>query len=180
MSQQTKGRVILVAIILMFAFPAVIAKTVLTNHWYQSGVTNKGILVDPRITLSELGLNVSGQEKLWRVGYIVPEKCAELCQQHIHMLFQSHTALGKEQGRVLPVLLIDDRSDVGSVEDLDIELMPINQAFITAIESSEIVILDPLGQLVMHYPKSDSSQLVVQSKSVLGDLRKLLKLSRVG
>jgi len=180
MSSQTKGRLILVAIILMFAVPALIAKTVLTHHWYQSGVTNKGILVEPRVTLSSLGLDTSDQSKRWRVGYVVPDKCEKLCQQHIHLLVQSHTALGKEQERVMPVLLVGDTSDIPSLEQLAVELMPINQAFISVIESSEIVILDPLGQLVMHYPKSDSSQLVVQSKSVLADLRKLLKLSRVG
>ncbi len=180
MSSQAKGRLILVAIILMFAFPAVIAKTVLSNHWYQSGVTNKGILVEPRVTLDSLGLEVSERDKLWRVGYVVPAKCGTLCQQHIHMLVQSHTALGKEQGRVTPVLLIDDNSEVPNVEQLAVEIMAINQAFISTIQGSEIVILDPLGQLVMHYPRSDSSQLVAQSKSVLADLRKLLKLSRVG
>ncbi len=180
MSSQTKGRVILVAIVLMFAFPAVIAKTVLSNHWYQSGVTNKGILVEPRVTLNSLGIDTSAQSKLWRVGYVVPDKCDQLCQQHIHMLMQSHTALGKEQGRVAPVLLVNDTSDITTLAQQDVEIMPINQAFISVIESSEIVILDPLGQLVMHYPKSDASQLVVQSKSVLADLRKLLKLSRVG
>ncbi len=180
MNATTKGRVILVAIIAFFALPALLAKTVLTNHWYQSGVTNKGVLIEPRITLSSLGLESITQQKLWRVGYVVPEQCDQQCQQHIYMLMQSHTALGKEQGRVEPILLLEPQSDIQSVEHLTVEKLTVNQAFMSAIESSEIVIVDPLGQLVMHYPKAEPSQLVVQSKSVLADLRKLLKLSRVG
>ncbi|MEI8658070.1 hypothetical protein [Vibrio sp. Hal054] len=180
MNSKTKGRLMLLAIVFFFALPAVVAKTVLTNHWYQSGVTNKGVLIEPRITLSSLGLGTSAQDKLWRVGYVVPKQCDEQCQQHIYMLMQSHTALGKEQGRVEPVLLIEPESDIQSVEHISVEKLAVNQAFIAAIENSEIVIVDPLGQLVMHYPKTDPSQLVMQSKSVLADLRKLLKLSRVG
>ncbi len=185
MSQQMKGRLVLLVIMAVFALPALVAKTVLSNHWYQSGVTNKGVLIEPRITLSSLGLELPEQKKRWRVGYVVPSQCEELCQQHIHMLMQSHTALGKEQARVEPVLIVDSNSDIQSIEQLadnskNVEIMTVNQAFLTAIENSEIVIVDPLGQLVMRYPKSDSSELVVQSKSVLADLRKLLKLSRVG
>ena len=56
MNSKTKGRLMLLAIVLFFALPAVVAKTVLTNHWYQSGVTNKGVLIEPRITRNSLGL----------------------------------------------------------------------------------------------------------------------------
>ncbi len=180
MNSKTKGRLILVAIVAFFALPTLMAKTVLTQRWYQPGVTNKGVLLEPRITMSSLGLDTSTQKRLWRVGYVVPPRCDVQCQQHIYMLMQSHTALGKEQGRVVPVLLIDSNSDISSVEQWAVEVLTVNHAFITAIESSEIVIVDPLGQLVMHYPKIEPSQLIIQSKSVLADLRKLLKLSRVG
>lgn len=180
MNSKTKGRLILLAIVLFFALPALIAKTVLTNHWYQSGVTNKGVLVEPRITLSSLGIAQQADDKLWKIGYLIPEQCDALCQRHVHMLMQSHIALGKEQGRVAPVLLIAEHSDIGAVQSVELEKVSVNSAFIDAIDHSEVVILDPLGQLVMYYPKADESQLVVQSKSMLADLRKLLKLSRVG
>jgi hypothetical protein len=59
--------------------------------------------------------------------------------------------------------------------------MSVNDGFSQLVGQFEFVIVDPLGQLVMRYPKVKSeTELVSQSKGLLADLRKLLKLSRVG
>ncbi|WP_038173551.1 MULTISPECIES: hypothetical protein [Vibrio] len=176
-----RGRVIFLALVLLFALPAVIAKTILSQHWYQSGVTNKGVLIEPAASFSSLALSNPYQHKQWQLGYVIPNQCDDFCQQQIFLLGQSHIALGKYQQRVQPVLLKSPHSAALNIELDDYPVVEIDDGFTQLVGQFEYVIVDPLGQLVMRYPKVDSSsELVSQSKGLLADLRKLLKLSRVG
>jgi len=176
-----RGRIIFVGLVVMFALPAIVAKTVLSQHWYQSGVTNRGELIEPMATLASLGIDNPYQQKQWQLGYVVPEQCDEFCQQQIFLLGQSHVALGKYQQRVKPVLISTPKSDHIALRKQGYAQIQVGESFLSIVEQFEFVIVDPLGQLVMRYPKaSNEDELVSQSKGLLADLRKLLKLSRVG
>ncbi|MDG2932729.1 cytochrome oxidase biogenesis cluster protein, partial [Vibrio parahaemolyticus] len=48
------------------------------------------------------------------------------------------------------------------------------------VKPGQMLIVDPLGQLVMSYSPKPNEDLVLLNKGMLADLRKLLKLSRVG
>lgn len=175
-----RGRIIFVSLVVLFALPAIIAKTILSQHWYQSGVTNKGELIEPVISYSTLGLDNPFNREQWQLGYVIPRQCNEFCQQQIYLLGQSHIALGKYQTRVAPVLMVAPWSDPNVASEV-YEQVEVNSQFSGVVAEFEYVIVDPLGQLVMRYPKADAeSKLVAQSKGLLSDLRKLLKLSRVG
>lgn len=175
----TKGRMMLIGLVVVFALPAIIAKVVLSQNWYESGVTNYGELVEGQVNMSSLGIEVENQG--WLLGYVVPETCSDLCQKQLHILSQSHIALGKYKERVSPTLLVTNQSDQSWLleqKDSSVQLMAEE---IAPLQEATIVIVDPLGQLVMQYPSvKDESELVAQSKGMLSDLRKLLKLSRVG
>ncbi len=176
-----RGRIILIALVLMFVLPVIVAKTVLVNHWYHSGVTNKGVLIEPRTSFESLGLDNPYQEKQWQLAYVLPKVCDDFCQQQLYLLGQSHIALGKYQSRVSPVLLVAKDSDVGAIKTEPFNTITVRGEISQIVSDFEYVIVDPLGQLVMRYPKVESQELLVgQSKNVLADLRKLLKLSRVG
>ncbi|EGU33755.1 hypothetical protein VII00023_05677 [Vibrio ichthyoenteri ATCC 700023] len=177
----TRGRMMLLALIFVFALPALLAKLILQQQWYTSGVTNKGTLIDPNTSFASLGVDNPYFGERWQLGYVMPEKCDALCLEQLHLLKQSHTALGKYQQRVEPVILLSSGSDQQAIAQIDFPVVPINSAFEQVVDSFEYVIVDPRGQLVMRYPKVDSADnLVAQSKGLLADLRKLLKLSRVG
>lgn len=177
----TRSRLKLLALLLVFALPAILAKLVLSQHWYNSGVTNKGSLIDPSNNLQALGVVNPYQGAKWQLGYVLPEHCDTFCKQQIHYLQQSHVALGKYQQRVVLVILVGEQSDPAMVAQLPLDVIKVNDSFTNVVGSFEYVIVDPLGQLVMRYPQVDSEQnLVAQSKGLLADLRKLLKLSRVG
>ncbi len=183
-NNQNRGRIILAGLTLFFVIPAIAAKLILTQHWYQSGVTNKGQLIEPRTTYRMIGVT-HNIEKSWHLGYLVPEKCDVLCQKQIHLLLQSHTALGKYQHRVTAVLFLADNSDKSALNHLsatkEIATIEVNETFLTLISSSEYLLTDPLGQLVMKYPlQKQQALLIKQHKALLADFRKLLKLSRVG
>ena len=60
------------------------------------------------------------------------------------------------------------------------EKMAINASVAEKVAQGQVVIVDPLGLLVMSYTPKPTEDLVKLSKDMLADLRKLLKLSRVG
>ncbi|WP_199479128.1 cytochrome oxidase biogenesis cluster protein [Vibrio harveyi] len=173
----TKGRIVLVSLICLFALPAIIAKVVLSQGWYETGVTNRGELVEPYITLEQLGQPSPLDEKGWQLAYVLPPECKEQCQQQIHLMQQSHIALGKYQERVVPVIWTsEETSNVAQ----SIVVMQMNYSLSSRVKAGQMLIVDPLGQLVMSYTPEANEDLVRLSKDVLADLRKLLKLSRVG
>ena len=181
-SCRTKGRLVLIGLVLIFALPAIIAKTVLDQNWYTSGVTNSGELIEPRTTLADFGITVPMVGEGWLVGYIAPTECESLCEQQLHYLNQSYLALGKNKERVTPVVFVSEGNSLtGSLDKPALSLLAGGDQLSTEFSPASIVIIDPLGQLVMEYKSvSEPSQLVGQSKGMIHDLRKLLKLSRVG
>ncbi|CAK2143874.1 Cytochrome oxidase Cu insertion factor (SCO1/SenC/PrrC family) [Vibrio crassostreae] len=180
--RRSRGRLVLIGLILIFALPAIIAKTVLDQNWYTSGVTNSGELVEPRTTLADFGVTVPMAGEGWLMGYIAPVECESLCEQQLHYLNQSYLALGKNKERVTAVVFVSEGNSLsGSLDKPDLSLLTGGDQLSTEFAPASIVIIDPLGQLVMEYKSvSDPSQLVGQSKGMIHDLRKLLKLSRVG
>ncbi|MGD1455652.1 cytochrome oxidase biogenesis cluster protein [Vibrio harveyi] len=173
----TKGRIVLVSLICLFVLPAIIAKVVLSQGWYETGVTNRGELVEPYITLEQLGQPSPLDEKGWQLAYVLPPECKEQCQQQIHLMQQSHIALGKYQERVVPVIWTSEETNNVAQS---IVVMQMNDSLSSRVKAGQMLIVDPLGQLVMSYTPEANEDLVRLSKDVLADLRKLLKLSRVG
>lgn len=179
-SATNRGRMIFLSMVLLFALPAIIAKVVLDKNWYESGVTNYGKLITPVISFNSMGVNDPFQSE-WKLGYVVPASCQKVCEQQIHLLQQSHTALGKNQNRVRPILIFTPSSDDYVINHDKLFKLSVSSKFESVVQSGELVIVDPLGQLVMRYPTvSSQNNMISQSKGVLADLRKLLKLSRVG
>lgn len=177
-SSQTKGRAVLILLIVMFAIPAIAAKIILTQNWYQAGVTNKGELIEPKLTYQMLSIDTPS-DKAWHFGYVLPQECGDLCQSQMHLLLQSYTALGKYQKRVKPVLFVTTKN-ANLIESDAFLIISVEDNFLQQIPESNLVIVDPLGQLVMTFSSVQKGELIDQSKRVLSDFRKLLKLSRVG
>ena len=176
-SAVTRGRIVLLSLIVLFALPASIAKVVLSQGWYETGVTNRGELVEPYTTFEQLGQTSPLSEKGWQLAYVLPSDCQEQCQQQLHLMQQSHIALGKYQERVVPVIWTSKPSASASEKMI---VMQMNDSLSEKVQAGQMLIVDPLGQLVMAYTPEANEDLVQLSKDVLADLRKLLKLSRVG
>ncbi len=176
-SNVTKGRLVLISLVCLFALPAIIAKVILSQGWYHSGVTNRGTLIEPYTTLGQLGQVSPKTVNGWQLAYVVPQQCDAQCRQQLYLLKQSHIALGKYQERVVPVLWTSGSSDSVGVP---METMAMNSFVEEKVKQGQVVIVDPLGQLVMSYTPKPNEDLVKLSKDMLADLRKMLKLSRVG
>ncbi|AUI88439.1 cytochrome oxidase biogenesis cluster protein [Vibrio azureus] len=176
-SKVTKGRFALIALISLFVLPVIIAKLILSQGWYQPGATNRGKLVEPYTTLTELGQASPYIKKGWQLAYVLPSQCGNRCQQQLHLIKQSHIALGKYQERVIPIIWASENTQ--KLND-SIAVMEMNERLSQQVHVGQIVIVDPLGQLVMAYTTLGQDDLVQLNKDMLSDLRKLLKLSRVG
>ena len=179
--RRRKGRWLLVGLVIIFALPAIIAKTVLDQHWYNEGATNTGLLIEPRVTLSDLSIDFEDPNQGWLIGYVAPQNCNQLCEQQLHYIKQSYLALGKNRERVTPVIFALSYEGNNTVDQEAFIQVISNQQLTNRLGEASIVVIDPLGQLVMVYESvAQSEELVPQSKGLIHDLRKLLKLSRVG
>ena len=140
------------------------------------GTTNQGEFVDPPLTVSNLGLKGSDGELItetgtWWLRVVSTGNCAGECATAVHQLRQLHILLNKDADRVqrglitapgmAPALL----GEYPGVKHLTGELSALTEG---------IYIVDPIGNLVLHYPLADAG------KPVLTDLKKLLKLSQIG
>ncbi|HAS21843.1 MAG TPA: hypothetical protein DCR51_01545, partial [Idiomarina loihiensis] len=52
---------------------------------------------------------------------------------------------------------------------------------LSALPENTLFIIDPMHNVMLYYPThEDKEQMITEGKNVLADLRKLLKLSRIG
>lgn len=178
------GKKVLLVMLLIFALPVIAAKLILSMNWYQSGVTNHGVLIDSQLHYQDLQLK-NPAIHTWQMAYLLPQDCGEICQQQLHLLKQSHIALGKDQPRVMPVVIAANEEDLTALQDSGFVLLAAPdlwaQARMQNFATQDFVLIDPLGQWVMRYPTVvNQGELSGELKGLLADLRKLLKLSRVG
>lgn len=170
--------------LVIFVLPVIAAKLILSMHWYQSGVTNHGQLIDPRLHYQDLQLK-NPSVHTWQMAYLLPQQCGEICQQQLHLLKQGHIALGKDQPRVVPVVIVATQDDLNVLKDSGFVLLFAPQLWrqpsMQSFAAQDFVLIDPLGQWVMRYPTViNKNDLPDELKGLLADLRKLLTLSRVG
>lgn len=191
MSKQGSKRSALLLLLGVFVLPLLLAKLVLDLNWYQGGITNRGKLLDSPLTpewLSELGGGKQGQ---WRLIYLLPEHCDSACQGALFNLRQVPVAVGAGQTRVDSTVLIAESAQASLSTEIQshlagIHLLSISPHVVAQMQTFEfgtkaIYIADPLGNVMMAYPLvSDKNAILAQGKDVLRDLKRLLKVSKIG
>jgi hypothetical protein len=171
---------------IVFIVPVILAKIALEQDWFNRGVTNKGQLLTPVIDASSL---LAEAPKKWRVLYVVPETCTESCQQAVYSIQQIDVALGKESDRANATLLVTAQSDQTaltllqsetSAEVLQVSNKNVNEVFKSDLRNG-IFLVDTLNNAMMRYDLPEQREVaIMQSRDVLSDLKKMLKLSRIG
>ncbi len=170
------------------------------SDWRPGATVNKGHLLDPARPLPRLALStadgrpVAAEElrRNWTLLYVGSSNCAEECRQALYNARQVHTALGKEAHRVQGVYIATDDVSLSALQNfLDeehrgiklwttelaarIELMMfLGSAGMNPEAPGNIYLVDPLGNWVLYYLPDDPP------KGMLKDLKKLLRVSRVG
>jgi len=176
----------LVLLLLLFVLPVVVAKLVLDNHWYQGGAINRGQLLDEPVVTDWLGMRGK-----WQLVYLLPESCDARCQGALFNLRQVPQAMGAEQERIISLVLVSGQGDTGlpSAEQVQAGGSTVLAApdpvlaQIRALEfgAQAIYISDPQGNVMLAYPLVEGqTQVLAQGKDMLRDLKRLLKVSKIG
>ena len=187
--QQRKFRINLVLIFLAFAAP-VVAAYLSFYIWPPKGRTNYGELIKPAALPNVALRSADGTEltlgKLrgkWLIVTIDGANCDSTCDQKLFLMRQIRISLTKEMNRVERVLLIRDQGNIAA--DL-LKKYPgmhvfsganaglLQQFPAVADVADHIYLVDPLGNVMMRYPKNPDAT------GIRRDLSRLLSVSQVG
>lgn len=127
--------------------------------WIPEGRTYHGVLIDSELKASTYGITDNDQKTLgsWQVVLTESQNC-DSCEKWKNSMENFHKAIGKERKRVLvTVVEAPENETIGGVPG-----------------GNGIWIVDPLGNLVFRFPVG------IDPNLILKDLKRLLKLSKVG
>ncbi|MBE2293472.1 MAG: cytochrome oxidase assembly protein [Phycisphaerales bacterium] len=194
-SASWRQRLLLLLIIACFVLP-LLAAWLLVDHWRPTGSAQHGQLLNPARSLDLQFDRVDRQQVenetlrgRWVLVYVgVAGQCDPRCQTALYDLRQVRLALGRDMDRVVTLLLLDRMPEDGLGWWLATEYVTLligvadsrtrdslSQPFGQPSPSGdEFYLLDPLGNLLMRYP------VTVDPRGVLKDLKRLLRLSKIG
>lgn len=192
-SQQKKGRWKLFAVIAICASPMILSY--LTYYVIKpEGRTNYGALIDPRkypipaldaTTLDGKPAGLDAYKGKWIMLQVSGAECAKACRTRLHDMRQLRLAQGKDMDRIERVWLVTDDQPLETQlirEYDDMHILRVDPERLSAwlpVESGttaadHIYMIDPLGNLMMRFPKN------ADPNKIKKDLSKLLKASRIG
>lgn len=196
MNELKKGRRMLLFLVVLFALPVLVVVLMYRFDVRPSG-SSHGQLITPPVELRLPSLHTAqgtafqaAQWKTkWSIVFIDSSGCTQSCQEHVHLLRQVHVALNKEIDRVQRILILNQPASADTLTaltsqypDLAVlsgnDVAPLVRQFDLpgqpAATSERVYLVDPLGNLMMSYPKD------YNPKGLLDDLTRLLKYSWVG
>ena len=186
--------------ILLFAIgfgPMILATVMYYTGWLNpAGHSNHGALIQPPVPVSELKFRSADDTLLadrfgpelknpeWMM-IVVAENCADACEELLYRARQVNIALGKNANRVNRASWLgavsEDLSERLSKEYESMERLnlaagdkPAWAAGISPEDQPRILLVDPFGNVIMHYGSEHTG------KEMLKDLKQLLKLSQIG
>ena len=185
--KQTRGRIQFLIIAAVFFGPLLFAAWL----YYQGDAlqpeskANHGTLLEPIVNLNDEvpGLEIPGQRQ-WLLLYADAAQCLDPCQDALFTMRQSRLMLGREMDRVQRVFLHGDRPpDNLPVADEHEGLVTLQDAGLRAVLDKKrpaaltaggYYLIDPHGNLVMYFGPD------INPRDMVDDIKRLLKLSRIG
>ena len=190
-SQQNKGRLVLIAIALMFFLPILLS-------WYLNFFTDfkkddegiqHGILISPPIQLGTLYGFAIGQkdikelQKKWTLIFFTEDGCGKNCQDKLYKLRQIRLAIGKDREKVERLLVANKSLDWSNFEEdyLDQKIIDVNSVSYQGLNQvfrdyegyskNAIYLVDAYGSLIMKYPKD------TVPKGIIKDIERLIRVA---
>lgn len=195
-----QSRLKMIGVMLVFALPLFIAMLVYYNPgWFSPPSAPHGFLLQPIRPLPEAfelnayhaalesSTTVNGRELLtghWTLLRLDDGRCSLACEADLFKMRQLRLSLGRDRERVRLVYLSSSeprgahwpdllsrhpRLSVTSWSDKE----PAYQKLFSDLTGS-VYLLDPLGRLVLYYAE------LASAKDMLEDLKRLLKVSKIG
>jgi hypothetical protein len=189
-----RGRLQFIGLAVLFMGPLIVAWALyFGGGWRPSGTTNHGIFVEPPVTLPEVRIADSGPDGSdgdlrgrWTMLYLDGGKCADRCREALDLSARVRLALGRRMARVQRAYIAEGAGGTEVLPESQADLMVASASqpgiadILAALppdlprDGTEILLVDPLGNLMMRFPIADDP------KGMLEDIKKLLKLSRIG
>jgi hypothetical protein len=190
-----KGRLQLILIGAVFLGPLFLAWLIFDDRtgWEPGPGTQHGELLQPVPLLPDIALSEGPQEfppgfrGKWSLIVFDAGDCGELCRQALDETLRIRLALGRDRDRVQRLLYVAIENPAFELpEELQNNLIVLEHgssagdALITAagldatVTTGDIFLADPLGNLIMRFPRNTGM------KGIHEDLKKLLKISRIG
>lgn len=191
---QKKSRIMLVSLVLLFAAPLLFA-TILymfRDNLPIPGPAHHGELITPARLVEQLHLLTLDGDALdaaflrgkWTLVYISGESCDEACRTSLINTRQMRLALGRHMERVQRLYVQHDTGNAAALNTLTREHPLLVAATASRVamtelhrqfgEAGHIYLVDPLGNVLIRYAPD------VQPKDLKKDIKRLLKVSRIG
>ena len=194
MSAARQARVKLLLLAALFFAPVVGAFVLYfyLPQYIPQGRLNYGTLVSPARPVPALALSdaagapVAGAlQGKWSLVYLGGDDCAEACEARLVLARQVRLALNQNRGRVQRVYLAPSAAAAARAREAlvaehpDLVILAETEpraaaAFFGAADRDALYLVDPLGNWLMTYAGA------VEHKGLHRDLKKLLRVSRVG
>lgn len=198
--KRRKSRIKLLLIIAIFAIPLILATVylkVVRVSGAQLGDSSQGQLIRPAVPLTEFTLqstddvfDLESMYGIWTFLYMPDGECQDTCKLNLYHMRQVRLSLNQRMDRVQRVVLAQTADQLfpalltehpgltvarGSVEEQALLRDQIHAAEgeMDALQDA-IYVIDPFGNVMMRFPAD------LPPKSMLKDIKHLLKVSRIG
>lgn len=187
-----KGRRTLLLLALVFLGPMAVAMVLYFTGFQvrPAGTTEHGVLYQPARQTPEVAMTLPGEPGAsatlrgkWTLIVVGPGDCDAGCRQALVEMRQVRRALGKDMDRVQRLFVVTEGSADGAflaAEHPGLGVLADDPGVAAlagtagTLASGDIVLADPLGNLVMRYPAGTGM------KGIHADLKHLLKISTIG
>ncbi|MET0856575.1 MAG: cytochrome C oxidase subunit I [Telluria sp.] len=202
--QKISGRWKLLAVLAVCAAPMIFSY--LTYYVIKPQArTNFGTLIDPRAhpippalgatTLDAKPASLEQYKGKWVLLKVGPSTCAQDCMEQMFAMQQVRSMTGKEMGRIERLWLVTDTAPLDTMLMRQLDGMRILRAPGAAVAQwlpaepnaaleEGLWLIDPLGNLMMRFPKvpanAAEADKVQHYAKVKKDIGKLLKASAIG
>lgn len=181
-SYQAKAWHIFSILGLLFLIPVMLAWFFSTHKtWLPGHSVNHGRLLNPPLSLQQLALDPAAAHHHWILLGVQQGVCDLWCQKKLYTMRQIQRALGKDQHRLVRVLLTAQNDPsaaslqpwLSASETLHWQVDPAVLAR-TLGQSAAWYVADPLGNIVLRYTAS------ADPEAILDDLQYLMRVSNIG
>jgi len=176
--------------LLVIAAPMIAASFMINHGQSKIHYNNQGNLISGHKNITHITLhNISqdtplpGKDLLgkWWLVYVGPQICQETCYDILYNMRQIRTALGKDASRLERLYIADNLNEnYPEIKQVRINAQDFDHLFGSISDKDnrdmvgELYIIDPKGNIMMQYDVD------MPPKAILSDLKRLLKVSKIG
>ena len=195
------ARIKLLTIIALFGIPLLLAGIwlqIVRSQGGQWGSTSRGELIVPAVPMQPFAFSDAADERfdetalrgIWTLLYVPTGDCEDTCQRNLYHMRQVRLALNHRKDRVQRAVLAESPTQLSAVLQSEHPGLQVllgdteqRQSFNQQIDAAQaalssspdaIYLIDPFGNLMMRFAAE------LPPKSMLKDIKHLLKVSRIG